>query len=173
MHVCMASSRKARLPATLIAAMLLAPVGAVFLAHALIADLPAPAASAPSTAVIATAGAVEDRTPEIHGRILDADGKPVNSAAVRLVSPRLPYTVYTEAKSDAAGKFSFAHVGSEPLRVVADHDPDEMCIRDRSTRTSQLAGRERPPAGFEGRPAARTLRSAPECPCGETSGPRS
>ena len=120
----MASSRKARLPATLIAAMLLAPVGAVFLAHALIADLPAPAASAPSTAVIATAGAVEDRTPEIHGRILDADGKPVNSAAVRLVSPRLPYTVYTEAKSDAAGKFSFAHVGSEPLRVVADHDPD-------------------------------------------------
>jgi hypothetical protein len=67
---------------------------------------------------------VEDRTPEIRGRILDADGTPVNGAAVRLVSPTVPYTVYDEAKTDAAGRFSFAHVGAERVRVVADHDPD-------------------------------------------------
>jgi hypothetical protein len=36
----------------------------------------------------------------------------------------VPYTVYDETKTDSAGRFSFARVGSEHVRVVADHDPD-------------------------------------------------
>jgi hypothetical protein len=65
-----------------------------------------------------------DRTPEIRGHIFDVDGNPVSGAAVRLVSPSVPYTVALSATSDAAGGFSFAHIGSERFRVVADHDPD-------------------------------------------------
>ncbi len=36
----------------------------------------------------------------------------------------MPYTIYADTTTDAAGKFSFAHVGSERVRVVADHEPD-------------------------------------------------
>jgi hypothetical protein len=104
--------------------MLLAPVGAVFGARALIADLGAPAAHPAPAPAIAPTTPAEDRTPEIHGRILDAEGNPVSGAAVRLVSPRPPYTIYSDTRSDAAGTFSFAHVGSEHMRVVADHDPE-------------------------------------------------
>lgn len=104
--------------------MLLAPVGAVFLARALIADLGTPAVHPAAPTAIAPTTPDEDRTPEIHGRILDADGNPVSGAAVRLVSPRVPYTAYIDTKSGAAGRFSLAHVGSELVRVVADHDPE-------------------------------------------------
>ncbi|MGO9834890.1 MAG: carboxypeptidase regulatory-like domain-containing protein [Polyangiaceae bacterium] len=104
--------------------MLLAPIGALFVARALIPGLGTPAPPPSSAAPIAPPTPAEDRTPEILGRILDADGKPVDGAAVRVVSPRLPYAIYTETKSDAAGKFSFERVASERVRVVADHDPD-------------------------------------------------
>jgi hypothetical protein len=67
---------------------------------------------------------VEDLTPEIRGRILNAEGKPVDAAAVRLVSPRPPYTLYRETTTDAAGSFSLARVRAQRVRVVADHDPD-------------------------------------------------
>ncbi len=104
--------------------MLLAPVGAAFVARARFAK-PAPRAARPAPAAAITATRPdEDRTPQIDGRILDAEGDPVKGAAVRLVSASLPYTVYVDARSDAVGSFSFAHVGSEPVRVVADHDPD-------------------------------------------------
>jgi hypothetical protein len=104
--------------------MLLVLVGAVLIARKLIADLPGPAAPEASPAAIAPPIPPEDRTPEVRGRILDADGNPVNDAAVRLVSPSVPYTVYAESQSDPAGAFSFAHVAPERMRVVADRDPD-------------------------------------------------
>jgi hypothetical protein len=66
----------------------------------------------------------EDLTPEIRGHILDADGAAVNGATVRLVSTSPPYSVYRNTKTDAAGAFSFAHVGPWRGHVVADHDPD-------------------------------------------------
>jgi len=72
------------------------------------------------------AGPPADRTPEIRGRILDADGNLVQGASVRLVSASLPWTVLRETKSDAAGAFFFAslaRVESARVRVVADHDP--------------------------------------------------
>jgi Carboxypeptidase regulatory-like domain/PDZ domain len=104
--------------------MLVVPLGGWLVARARTARPPAPPELTASAAAPPPPAPVEDRTPEIRGRILDADGNPVNGAAVRLVSPTVPYTVYDEAKTDAAGRFSFAHVGSERVRVVADHDPD-------------------------------------------------
>jgi hypothetical protein len=113
-----------RIVAALVATVLLAPIGAIVVTRALTAKLPPPAVAAPSAAAIAATAPPEARTPEIHGRILDADGNAVRGAAVRLVSPRLPYIVYSDTKSDASGTFSFARVGPEVVRVVADHDPD-------------------------------------------------
>jgi hypothetical protein len=103
--------------------MLLVPLAALLVARAWIPAPPAPAVPTASAIQAPPPAPVEDRTPEIRGRILDADGDPVNGAAVRLVSSSVPYTVYADTRSDAAGKFSLAHVGSEPVRVVADHDP--------------------------------------------------
>ena len=104
--------------------MAFAATAAVRIARRPTAVRPAPAARLASAAAAAPPKPEEDRTPEIRGRILDADGNAVNGAAVRLVSPSVPYTVYADTKTDAAGQFSFAHVGSERVRVVADHDPD-------------------------------------------------
>jgi hypothetical protein len=66
----------------------------------------------------------DNRTPEVRGHILDADGNPVEGATVRLVSTSPPYSVYRDAKSDRAGVFSFAHVQPWRSRVVADHGAD-------------------------------------------------
>jgi hypothetical protein len=104
--------------------MLLVPVGGLLALRALPPAAPAPPAPAATPAATASPAPVEDRTPEIRGRILDADGNVVDGAAVRLVSPTVPYTVYDAAKTDAWGRFSFAHVGAERVRVAADHDPD-------------------------------------------------
>jgi PDZ domain/Carboxypeptidase regulatory-like domain len=104
--------------------MLVVPLGGWLAARALRPGLPATPVLAASTAAPAPEAPTEDRTPEIRGRILDADGNTVSGASVRLVSPRVPYTVYDGAKTDAAGRFSFAHVGSDRVRVVADHDPE-------------------------------------------------
>jgi hypothetical protein len=104
--------------------MLLVPAGGVVLVRTLVPKPPPPQVVAPAAATVAAPAPPEDRTPEIRGRILDADGNTVRDAAVRLVSPSVPYTVYAEAKTSAAGTFSFAHVGLEHVRVVADHDPD-------------------------------------------------
>ena len=104
--------------------MLLVPISGVVIARTWVPTRPAPASIPGTAAEVPPPSPEEDRTPEIRGRILDADGNPVNGAAVRLVSPSVPYTVFSDTKSDAAGKFSFAHVGSERVRVVADHDPD-------------------------------------------------
>jgi len=112
----------ARRTAVVLFALLLPPVAAALSIRAL---WPAsPKAAAPTVSAHAEASPKEDLTPEIRGRILDADGNPVRSAAVRLVSPGPPYKVYRDATSDGAGSFSFAHLGPERVRVVADHDPE-------------------------------------------------
>jgi hypothetical protein len=97
---------------------------------------PAPSSTAPAASLAPSGAAASDATPEIRGRILDADGNAVPGAAVRLVSARSPRTLLRDAVSDGAGGFSFArldsviraaHAGSTALaevRVVADHDPE-------------------------------------------------
>jgi hypothetical protein len=65
----------------------------------------------------------EDRTPEVRGRVLDADGNLVRGAAVRLLSSRPPYAVLGGIQSDAAGRFSFAKIRSPRVRVTAQADP--------------------------------------------------
>jgi hypothetical protein len=105
--------------------MLLVPLAAVIAVLAWKpSPLPIPAPAPSAAASTAAPGPVEDRTPEILGHILDADGNAVNGAMVRLVSPSPPYTVYRDTKTDQAGAFSFPHVGPWRVRVVADHDPD-------------------------------------------------
>ncbi len=105
--------------------MLLVPLAAVLGVLAWRPSTPPPPAPVASTAEpSATPAPVEDRTPEIRGHILDADGNAVNAATVRLVSPSPPYTVYRDTKTDRAGAFSFPHVGPWRVRVVADHGPD-------------------------------------------------
>jgi hypothetical protein len=107
------------LPALVLAVLLTA----VLVARAWIPRAPA-APSAPAPASAATPVAVpEDLTPEVRGRILDADGNAADGATVRLVSTSPPYTVYRDTKTDATGAYSFAHTGTWRVRVVADHDP--------------------------------------------------
>ena len=84
---------------------------------------PPPVTVAPPTSAVVQVEPPEDRTPEIRGRIVDADGNAATSATVRLVSPRPPYTIFREAKADAAGLVSFASVRALDVRVVADQDP--------------------------------------------------
>jgi hypothetical protein len=67
---------------------------------------------------------VADRTPEIRGHILDADGNPVGEATVRLVSPSPTYRVYQDTKTDRGGAFSLAHIEPGRVRVVAEHGAD-------------------------------------------------
>jgi hypothetical protein len=64
--------------------------------------------------------------PAIRGRILDADGKPVDGAAVRLLSAAAPYGIVAETATETSGGFA---LGDPPpsvsrVRVVADHDPE-------------------------------------------------
>ena len=108
-----------------LAAMLLVPgvvVVAVLAWKPAPAPPPPPVSSDPTSTTVAAP--VEDRTPEIFGHILDADGNAVNGAMVRLVSPSPPYTVYRDTKTGPTGAFSFPHVAPWRVRVVADHDPD-------------------------------------------------
>jgi hypothetical protein len=86
-----------------------------------LADASTETAEAPDAT---TSAPQDDLTPEIRGRILDADGNAVAGAAVRVVSPSPPYTVFHETKSDGAGAFAFVHLRPGAVRVVADHDPD-------------------------------------------------
>ncbi len=97
----------------------------VLLARAWAPPRPPVAHSAPTPSSSAPAPLPEeDRTPEIRGRILDADGNPVRGARVRLVSIRPPFTVYREGETGEAGVFSFAHVGPWRVRVVGEHGDD-------------------------------------------------
>jgi membrane-associated protease RseP (regulator of RpoE activity) len=72
----------------------------------------------------AVVGPTEDQTPEIHGKVLDDDGKVVRFASVRVIAPAPPYEVIRETKSDLTGSFSFAHLVPRRVRVEADHDPE-------------------------------------------------
>jgi hypothetical protein len=113
----------------LVAVTTLVPAAVLGLALSLLPKAhPVPATWAASLATSSREADVppkaEDRTPEVRGRILDASGNPVDGAAVRLVSPRPPYLVVRETKTDASGAFSLAHVRQESVRVAADRDPD-------------------------------------------------
>jgi hypothetical protein len=115
----------------LVAATILLPVIALLVAPRLLpgaSSSPAPVSSAASSARIPHEARVpqptEDITPEIRGRILDADGNPVERAAVRLVSAGSPSALLRETTTDAAGRFSLARLHAERGRVVADHDPE-------------------------------------------------
>lgn len=79
------------------------------------APLPLPSAPPPPEAALA---------PALRGLILDADGNPVIGAAVRVLGASPPHAVDADTKSDAAGRFAFARVGPDRVRVEADRDPD-------------------------------------------------
>jgi hypothetical protein len=127
----------------LASAAILLPVVVLLLAPRLLPGAPAsPTSSAASLVPQPREGQpppVEDRTPEIRGRILDPDGNPVAGAAVRLVSPGTPYTLVRETTTDATGGFSLARVRVEPARLVAEHDPGgvvtsaELSIAEKQT----------------------------------------
>jgi hypothetical protein len=113
--------------AILVLTMLLVPVGGWWLVRSL---MPVPrAVETPEVPVArpprpAVPSAVVGSAAEIHGRILDANGDPVDGAVVRLVSVSSPHGVLRDTKSDSAGRFSFARLAPAAVRVVAEHDPD-------------------------------------------------
>jgi hypothetical protein len=113
----------------LVAATILLPLGVLLVAPRLLpgassSPTVSAASSAPRPAEAFVPQPAEDRAAELQGRILDAEGNPVGRAAVRLVSPSLPYTLLQETTADAAGRFSLARVLAPRVRVVADHDPE-------------------------------------------------
>jgi hypothetical protein len=125
--------------------MLLVPLAALLAARSWIAPAPATvlaaAAASRATGEPTADPPLEDRTPEVRGHILDAEGNVVNGAAVRLVSPSPPYVVYRDARTDAQGTFSFVRVGPWRARVVADHDPDGV-VSSAEVRVAQGETRE-------------------------------
>jgi hypothetical protein len=126
--------------AVLVAAMMLVPLSGVLLAHEWPRIVPSPRAIPAPAAMQSVETPTNNPGPEIHGRILDAEGAAVDGANVRIVSTSPPYSVYRDARSDTTGGFSFSHVERSRVRVVADHDPEgvvssaELLIsEDRST----------------------------------------
>src|SRR5580692_9390810 len=108
--------------AAVLVPMLIVPLAAVL---SLRVFWPAPTrVAAPALPPVTALAAAEDRTPEVRGRILDADGNPVQGANVRLLSPARPYTVFRDAVSERGGLFSFARVSPGRVRVAADHGAD-------------------------------------------------
>lgn len=110
----------------LLATMLLAPLGAIVVAFTWGRAVPPPVTVRASSSAAAAAPPEPGRglVPVVQGRILGADGSPVNGATVRAIAPSPSYVVYADTKSDAAGAFSFAHLSAERVRLEADHDAD-------------------------------------------------
>jgi len=103
--------------------------GGLVLAHRLLPGAPASAASSvratpPEPHATETKAPVLDPAPRIQGRILDADGNPVQAATVRLVAPGPPYALYRATATDAAGAFLLPCGPARRARVVADRDPE-------------------------------------------------
>lgn len=109
---------------SVLGAVLLAAVGALVLLRARTPHPATPTSLAPPVWTSPPSPVAEDRTPEIRGHILDANGDAVDGATVRLVSTSPPYRVYQDTKTALGGAFSFAHVGPWGVRVVADHGAD-------------------------------------------------
>jgi hypothetical protein len=110
--------------AIVVVTMLAVPAALTFFGRSLVPAPPAAPTPLVSAFTRPEPAPAEDIAAEIRGRILDANGDPVEGAAVRLVSAGLPSVVLRAAKSASAGRFSFAGVGPAPVRVVADHGPD-------------------------------------------------
>jgi hypothetical protein len=104
--------------------MLVAPLAAVLVIRVLWPRWQSHEAPAASSSPARVGAPPEDRTPEVRGRILDADGNPVQGANVRLMSASPPYELFRDATSERSGLFSFPRVAPGPVRVVADHDAD-------------------------------------------------
>lgn len=114
-----------RMAAVLIPLLLL-PVAAIVALRAL-SRTPEASSSptyAPASRALQAPIPAEGRTPEVRGRVFDADGNPVQGATVRLLSPSKPYKVLGSAPTESNGTFSFARAAPGHVRVVADHDPE-------------------------------------------------
>jgi hypothetical protein len=110
----------------LVVAMLLVPAVAIVVVRQLTpgsGGLPSSSSAPEAVSVPVEASGPEDRTPEVRGRILDADGNAAGAASVRLVSPSPPFDVFAEVTADAEGAFSFPRVTAARVRVVAQRDP--------------------------------------------------
>jgi PDZ domain-containing protein/carboxypeptidase family protein len=120
------NARRILVGACVLGVLLPSAVGAVFLSRVRTPPSPNGPQPAASSAVWAPAPppAADDRTPEIRGRILDAEGNAVDGARVRLVSASAPYRVDQDTLTDSTGRFSLAHVPSWGVRVVAEHGAD-------------------------------------------------
>jgi len=104
--------------------MLLVPLVAVVAVRALVPGASAhPFVQGTALPVAPVQDVPEDRTPEIRGHILDAEGNAAGGATVRLVLPGPPYTVLRDSRTDASGAFSFPRVSTYAARVVAERDP--------------------------------------------------
>ena len=110
----------------LLALLLLVPaIAAIGLTRARPDRRPVQAAeTATAAAVVEERPPVEAVRPVLRGRILGADGNPVDGAAVRVLSAGPPVTVAAETASEGDGRFSFAHLGVDRARVEADHGAD-------------------------------------------------
>jgi carboxypeptidase family protein/PDZ domain-containing protein len=115
-----ASAGKSRAATVLLAVVL--SLGAAALSVRLI--WPTPKVETPTASTVEPTAPGEDRTPEIVGKVADANGNPVRNAAVRVVLPRAPYTVLRETTCDGSGAFSFADLDADRVLIVADHDPE-------------------------------------------------
>jgi hypothetical protein len=78
--------------------------------------------------------------PVLAGHILDANGDAVAGAHVRVMVRQAPRVlVVAEVATEGKGAFSFTRVGSERIRVEADHDPGgavrsaELSVREGTT----------------------------------------
>ncbi len=107
---------------------------------------PAPA-SAPRTRSappLTSASLPREASPQLHGRILDADGSAVTGAHVRVIAQERASRVVAETATDRAGGFAFARLGTRRVRVEADHDPQgevrsaEIVVSEDSSRELTL-----------------------------------
>ena len=115
--------------AAIILPLLVIPIVAVLLGRAFLPDFLTIGAAPASTVPVAPLPSLEGRKPSppiesgIFGRVFDAEGNPVQGAAVRLVSSSPAFKVLADTASDGAGVFSFSRIGEGGLRVVAQRDP--------------------------------------------------
>ena len=58
----------------------------------------------------------------VHGRVVDADGEPVEQARVALLGQAPTHYVLHETRTDASGAFAFAESRGVRVHVLAEHD---------------------------------------------------
>ena len=176
-HVILGPTRRT---IALVLAMLFVPVAAVVSTSLFVSR---PGAATPSVSPLASVASLgapldakapeeADRSPEIRGRILDAEGNPAAGANVRLVSHAPPYEVLGDTKRPTfRASFSFAHVPR--LACVSSL----ITIRAASSAARELRPAERRTTELDARPVAHERRLGNHrrprrAPCGERDGRR-